>query len=63
MAITKAFDNSREFSPEEDRRYRQVMAEFDEIFERGRKEVAESDGISFKDYIKEIGTRLNESKV
>lgn len=62
MAIAKAKAVARQYNSEEDRRYRQVMDEFDKIFQEGRKEAAQSDGISFRDYMKETRTRLGASE-
>ncbi|BBB89540.1 MAG TPA: hypothetical protein PKA28_16745 [Methylomusa anaerophila] len=58
MTIAKAKAIAKQYSSEEDRRYRQVMAELDDIFEQGRKEAAQSGGISFREYIKAARTRL-----
>ena len=58
MAIAKAKAVARQYNSEEDSRYRQVMDDFDKIFQEGRKEAAQNDGISFRDYMKETRTRL-----
>lgn len=61
MAVAKVKASAARYSTEEDRRYRQVLAEFDKIFEQGRKEAAQSDGVLLEDYIKEARTRLGAS--
>ncbi|WP_434133406.1 hypothetical protein KIAC18_001619 [Sporomusa sphaeroides] len=58
MAVAKPKAIAKQYKSEEERRYRQVLANFDEIFEQGRKEAAQSDGVSLDDYIKEARTRL-----
>jgi hypothetical protein len=62
MAVAKIKAITKQYKSEEDRRYRQVMAELDDIFEQGRKEAAQSDGILLRDYMKETRTRLGASK-
>jgi hypothetical protein len=58
MVVAKIKASAAQYNTEEDRRYRQVLAEFDEIFEQGRKEAAQSDGVLLEDYIKDARTRL-----
>ncbi|QDR80565.1 hypothetical protein [Sporomusa termitida] len=62
MTIAKVKATAKPYKSEEDRCYRQVMAEFDKIFQEGRKEAAQSDGISLRDYMKETRTRLGASE-
>lgn len=62
MAVAKVKAIAKQYKSEEDRRYRQVMAELDDIFEQGRKEAAQSDGILLRDYMKETRTRLGASE-
>lgn len=58
MGVAKAKALVKRYKSEEDRRYRQVLANFDKIFEQGRKGAAQSNGVSLDDYIKEARVRL-----
>jgi hypothetical protein len=58
LADVKPKAIAKQYNSEEEHRYRQVLANFDEIFEQGRKEAAQSDGVSLDDYIKAARTRI-----
>ena len=43
--------------------FREVIAEMDDIFERGKREIAEGKEAPFREYIRGVRARLNENKL
>lgn len=58
IVIGHKSDNSKE-----DREYHETMAQLDDIFENGKKQISEGKEVPFREYIKGVRARLNGNTI